>query len=193
MELSYICLNRCTVEVNVQACLETVPGTVFALGPRCHLPHRSRTPYPLYFFVSKIWHFKRFTNKYTIINCYTAPFVELQLIIDLRQPPIKRCFFVIQDKCHNLSKGNVKLILKILSDLKPLRGSSNKKRCRYSTRSFHSRFKLAHSCHKEPNLHTKLVKSLKNIFCLTLSEFENFPLCERILINLTTCQNETSS
>jgi hypothetical protein len=30
-------------------------------------------------------------------------------------------------------------------------------------------------------------------FCSTLSEFENFLLCERILINLTTCQNETSS
>jgi hypothetical protein len=31
----------------------------------------------------------------------------------------------------------------------------------------------------------------KIIFCSTLSEFENFLLCERILINLTTCQNET--
>jgi hypothetical protein len=31
------------------------------------------------------------------------------------------------------------------------------------------------------------------IFCSTLSEFENFLLCGRILINLTTCQNETSS
>jgi hypothetical protein len=30
-------------------------------------------------------------------------------------------------------------------------------------------------------------------FCWTLSEFENFLLCERILINVTTCQNETSS
>jgi hypothetical protein len=30
------------------------------------------------------------------------------------------------DKCHNLSKRNVKLILKIFSDLEPLRGSSNK-------------------------------------------------------------------
>jgi hypothetical protein len=65
------------------------------------------------------------------------------------------------DKCHNLSKRNVKLILKILSDLEPLRGSSNKKTL-YSTRScenwaffgtrgplkrsFHSRFKLAHLC-----------------------------------------------
>jgi hypothetical protein len=31
------------------------------------------------------------------------------------------------------------------------------------------------------------------LFCSTLSEFENFLLRERILINLTTCQNETSS
>jgi hypothetical protein len=31
------------------------------------------------------------------------------------------------DKCHYLSKRNVKLILKILSDLEPLRGSSNQK------------------------------------------------------------------
>jgi hypothetical protein len=31
------------------------------------------------------------------------------------------------------------------------------------------------------------------LFCSTLSEFENFLLCERILINVTTCQNETSS
>jgi hypothetical protein len=33
----------------------------------------------------------------------------------------------------------------------------------------------------------------KIFFCSTLSEFENFLLCERILINVTTCQNETSS
>jgi hypothetical protein len=59
--------------------------------------------------------------------------------------------------CHNLSKRNVRLILKNLSDLEPLRGSSNKKKT-YSTRScviwalfgkgnrsFHSRFKLAQS------------------------------------------------
>jgi hypothetical protein len=38
------------------------------------------------------------------------------------------------DKCHNLSKRNVKLILKVLSDLEPLRGSSNTKTL-YSTRS----------------------------------------------------------
>jgi predicted transcriptional regulator len=40
----------------------------------------------------------------------------------------------ILDKCHHLSKRNVKLILKILSNLEPLRGSSNKKTL-YSTRS----------------------------------------------------------
>jgi hypothetical protein len=39
----------------------------------------------------------------------------------------------------------------------------------------------------------KPAKAHKTIFCSTLSEFENFLLCERILINVTTCQNETSS
>jgi hypothetical protein len=38
------------------------------------------------------------------------------------------------DKCHNLPKWNVKPILKIFSDLEPLRSSSNKKTL-YSTRS----------------------------------------------------------
>ncbi|CAH1369356.1 unnamed protein product [Tenebrio molitor] len=38
------------------------------------------------------------------------------------------------DKCQNLSKRNVKLILKILSDLEPLKRSSNKKTL-YSIRS----------------------------------------------------------
>jgi hypothetical protein len=33
----------------------------------------------------------------------------------------------------------------------------------------------------------------KIYFCSTLSEFKNFLLCEGILINVTTCQNETSS
>jgi hypothetical protein len=42
---------------------------------------------------------------------------------------------------------------------------------------------LLYSCH--------IVR--KFLFCSTLSEFENFLLCERILINVTTCQNETSS
>jgi hypothetical protein len=59
--------------------------------------------------------------------------------------------------------------LKILNDLELLRGSSNQKTL-YSTRScvnwaffgtrgplkrsFHSRFKMAHTCQKRPNLHT---------------------------------------
>jgi hypothetical protein len=76
----------------------------------------------------------------------------------------------------NLSKRNVKLVFKILNDLQPLRGSSNKKKTLYSTRScvnwavfdtreplkrsFHSRFKLAHSCQKKPNLHTNSLNKL---------------------------------
>jgi hypothetical protein len=72
------------------------------------------------------------------------------------------------DKFDNLSKRNVKLILKIFSDLEPLRGSSKKKTL-YSIRScviwaffgtrgplklsFHSSFKLVHSCQKKPKLH----------------------------------------
>jgi hypothetical protein len=75
------------------------------------------------------------------------------------------------DKCHNLSKRNVKLILKILSDLEPLRSSSNKKKTLYSSRScvnwaffgtsgplrrsFYSRSKLAHSCQKKGPIYTK--------------------------------------
>jgi hypothetical protein len=37
----------------------------------------------------------------------------------------------------------------------------------------------------------KFLRKIKNIyfFCSTLSEFENFLLCEQILINVTTCQN----
>jgi hypothetical protein len=74
------------------------------------------------------------------------------------------------DKCHNLSKRNVKLILKILSDLEPLRGSLNKKKTLYSTHScvnwaffgtrgplkcsFHLRLIMAHLWEKRPNLHT---------------------------------------
>jgi hypothetical protein len=38
-----------------------------------------------------------------------------------------------------------------------------------------------------------LVLKKKVRFCSTLSEFENFLLCERNLINLTPCQNETSN
>jgi hypothetical protein len=72
-----------------------------------------------------------------------------------------------------MSKRNVKLIINILSDLEPLKGSSNKKML-YSIRScvnwtflgthgplkrsFHSRFNLAHSYQKKANLHTKSLK-----------------------------------
>jgi hypothetical protein len=31
---------------------------------------------------------------------------------------------------------------------------------------------------------------MENIFFVPQSEFENFLLCERLLINVTTCQNE---
>jgi hypothetical protein len=60
-------------------------------------------------------------------------------------------------------------MLKIFSDLEPLSGSSNKKML-YSSRSCvkwafltwvgHSRFKLAHSCQKNPNLHTNSLNKL---------------------------------
>jgi hypothetical protein len=84
---------------------------------------------------------------------------------------------------HNLSKRNVKLILKILGDFEPLRGSSNKKTL-YSTRScvnwaffetrghlkrsFHSRFKLTHSCQNKPNLHTNSLNKL--LFSTSVSQ-----------------------
>jgi hypothetical protein len=54
----------------------------------------------------------------------------------------------------------------------------------------------------DPTLHlSNLIKTANvdisyhsnNLFCATLSEFKNFLLCERILINLITCQNETSN
>jgi hypothetical protein len=80
-----------------------------------------------------------------------------------------------------MSKRNVKLILKVLSDLEPLRGSSNKKTV-YSTRScvnlaffgtrgplkrsFHSRFKMAHACQKRPNLHTNSSNKLLLFFII---------------------------
>jgi hypothetical protein len=77
------------------------------------------------------------------------------------------------DKFDNLSKRKVKLILKVFSDLEPLGGPSNKKTL-YSTRScviwaffgtrgllklsFHSSFKLAHSCQKKAQITHELVK-----------------------------------
>jgi hypothetical protein len=77
------------------------------------------------------------------------------------------------DKCHNLSKRNVKLILKILSDLEPLKRSSNKKTL-YSIRScvnwaffgtrgplkrsFHSRFKINYYYYKTPFCCTRFLE-----------------------------------
>jgi hypothetical protein len=89
------------------------------------------------------------------------------------------------DKFDNLSNRNVKLILKIFRDLEPLGDSSNKKTL-YSTRScviwalfgtrgplklaFHSSFKLAHSCQKEPKLHTNsLNKRLLSILAVKVA------------------------
>jgi hypothetical protein len=72
-------------------------------------------------------------------------------------------------------KRNVNLILNILNELEP-KGLVEQKKRLYSTRScvnwafygthgllkrsFPSRFKLPHSCHKEPNLHTNLLNKL---------------------------------
>jgi hypothetical protein len=74
------------------------------------------------------------------------------------------------DEFDNLSKRNVKLILKIFGHLEPLGGLVEQKnvvfnsflcnlRFFFGTRgplklSFHSSFKLAHSCQKKPKLHT---------------------------------------
>jgi hypothetical protein len=51
----------------------------------------------------------------------------------------------------------------------------------------------ATNCYEKKKVDISSTSFNKLIFCSTLSEFENFLLCERILINLTTCQNETSS
>jgi hypothetical protein len=43
-------------------------------------------------------------------------------------------------------------------------------------------------------LNGDLIKKKEQFFfCSTLSEFEKFLLCEGVLINVTTCQNETSN
>jgi hypothetical protein len=57
----------------------------------------------------------------------------------------------------------------------------NKLKCKMANSIFHNYLPII------------LFGQKKDLFCSTLSEFENFLLCERILINLTTCQNETSS
>jgi hypothetical protein len=77
------------------------------------------------------------------------------------------------DKCHYLSKRNVKLILKILSDLEPLRGSSNKKTL-YSTRSCVNWSFFGTRGPKKPNLHMYslnnsilLYELHKTVYCRT--------------------------
>jgi hypothetical protein len=53
---------------------------------------------------------------------------------------------------------------------------------------------LCTSIDKPSRCTLKIAKKCENsYFCSTLSDFENCFLCERILINVTTCQNETSS
>jgi hypothetical protein len=97
------------------------------------------------------------------------------------------------DNCYNLSKRKIKLILKILlSDLEPLKGSSNKKTL-YSTRfcvdcaffgargplkrSFHSRLIMSHLWKKRPNLHTNsLNKLLLSVWCVEYELGEHAPL-----------------
>jgi hypothetical protein len=72
------------------------------------------------------------------------------------------------DKCHNLPKQNVKLILKILSDLEPLRGSSNKKTM-YLFNSFMCKLGIFFTSDNEPEgienaTHNTFIKPLKNVF-----------------------------
>jgi hypothetical protein len=86
--------------------------------------------------------------------------------------------------CQNLR------ILNIFSDLEPLRGSSNKKKvifnsflCKlgfFGTRgplklSFHSSFKLAHSCQGGPKLHANSLNKL--LFCLLICETKRKYVC----------------
>jgi hypothetical protein len=91
-------------------------------------------------------------------------------------------------------KRNVNLILNILNELEP-KGLVEQKKRLYSTRScvnwafygthgllkrsFPSRFKLPHSCHKEPNLHTNLLNKLLFLYETVLSvvlQSKNFSL-----------------
>jgi hypothetical protein len=69
---------------------------------------------------------------------------------------------IIFDK-YNLSKRNVKLILKILSDLEPLRDSSKKTlfvcKLGFFGHEF-TRVLKAHECQKKPKLHTNSLNKL---------------------------------
>jgi hypothetical protein len=44
---------------------------------------------------------------------------------------------------------------------------------------------------QRPNCFFFFQTVIDRFFCSALSKFEKFLLCERILINVTTCQNET--
>jgi hypothetical protein len=96
------------------------------------------------------------------------------------------------DKCYNLSKRNVKLILKILSDLEPLRDSSHKKTL-HSTRSCvnwaNERFKLAHSCQKRPNLHTNSLNKLHTTVWATSTDWVGNKFWW-FLVTFMSCSNE---
>jgi hypothetical protein len=81
--------------------------------------------------------------------------------------------------CH-LSKRNVKVILKVLSDLEPLRGSSNKKTL-YSTRSCVNLGFLArvgHKAHDPTNSSNKLLLSIAVFLftCIVFVVFSDFDL-----------------
>jgi hypothetical protein len=106
---------------------------------------------------SHSWHYWRSLDSSVLYNSEIFFFFLVHTVRIWEFSPVWTDF----DKCHNLSKRDVKLILKTLSDLEPLRGSSNKKKVVFKSflcklgffgtrgplkRSFHSRFKLAHSC-----------------------------------------------
>jgi hypothetical protein len=60
---------------------------------------------------------------------------------------------------------------------------------------FHSLHKITHFLTGYINSYctTRTLAHNKSIFCSTLSELENFLLCERILINVTNCQNKSQA
>jgi hypothetical protein len=113
-----------------------------------------------------------FQKWYLVILEWIHRYSELRYIIKIKCGSVWTDF----DKCHNVSKRNVKLILKILSDLETLRGSSNKKTlylfnsflCKLGLfwhsgplkRSFHSRLIMAHLWEKRPNLHKNSLNKL---------------------------------
>jgi hypothetical protein len=61
------------------------------------------------------------------------------------------------------------------------------------TFNFSILFKLINNLVEGPVLQNNYSHFKKDLFCSTLSEFENFLLCERILINVTTCQTNFKS